>query len=278
MRQLLIILTFFPVLVFGQRFNLADTSFNTGDIFEPVILYDLGTASIRPECQKLLDSIVDFLDKNTNLVIEVGCHGNSMTCEDEVKRSRELYYSRAKAITDYLVKKGVQPIRVGPKGYGCSKPIIPDASIAMLKTEEEIEKAHQRNRRTELKILQTNFPFICIPELDTLNGQQVLLTTYKMPEYPGGQIEMFNFFIKNIKYPNEQKIIQTKVYITFVVDTMGKVRNECIYKPFFYGELSPLEIATMKIISGMPLWKPGEQFGGQKVPVRISLPIELEVK
>jgi len=39
------------------------------------------------------------------------------------------------------------------KGYGESKTVISDEQIAKLTTEKEKEKAHQKNRRTEYKII-----------------------------------------------------------------------------------------------------------------------------
>jgi hypothetical protein len=36
-------------------------------------------------------------------------------------------------------------------------PLISDLEISNMKTEEEIKKAHERNRRTELRILRTDY-------------------------------------------------------------------------------------------------------------------------
>lgn len=56
-----------------------------------------------------------------------------------------LSQNRAKAAVDYIVSKGIDPSRMVAKGYGETQLVVKNA-----KTEEE----HQRNRRTEFKILE----------------------------------------------------------------------------------------------------------------------------
>jgi outer membrane protein OmpA-like peptidoglycan-associated protein len=52
---------------------------------------------------------------------------------------------RAESSKFYMVSKGIKKDRVISKGYGETKPLIPDAA-----TEEDFQK----NRRTEFKILK----------------------------------------------------------------------------------------------------------------------------
>jgi len=49
----------------------------------------------------------------------------------------------------------------------------------------------------------------------------------KMPEYPDGEEALRKELAANIKYPEEAKIagIQGKVYVSFVVDELGKVTD-----------------------------------------------------
>src|SRR5262245_14639604 len=104
------------------------------------ILFDLDKATIRYGFD-YLDSVAAFLQKNKNLKIEVGNH-----CDE---RWEPIYATcttcnRARAITDYLISKGISSERLVAKGYNDLKPLIEGA-----KTEEE----HRKNRRTEFKIL-----------------------------------------------------------------------------------------------------------------------------
>jgi outer membrane protein OmpA-like peptidoglycan-associated protein len=157
MKQLILLLFLLPLVTIGQNYNLTDTTFKKGSIFSPDILYDLDKATLRPESEPILDSIAKFLMKNKSLVIEVGVHTDSRSGKQEMKMSRLLYESRAKSVVDYLVKKGINPLRLIYKGYGSVHLLVSDAEIAKLKTKDAIEKAHQKNRRTEFKIVRTDF-------------------------------------------------------------------------------------------------------------------------
>ena len=79
--------------------------------------------------------------------------------------------------------------------------------------------------------------------------------------------------MKNFCYPIEQAEWQGSIYITFVVDTLGNIRNECIYKSFLKGEISPVEKVVLNLIKEMPTWIPAEK-DGKKVYMRVTLPIK----
>jgi outer membrane protein OmpA-like peptidoglycan-associated protein len=89
-----------------------------------------------------LDQLLSALKNNPRLKIEVQGH-TSKTNEGE-KFNMELSNSRAIAVKDYLVSKGIPASRLQAKGYGYSKPIYTDS-----------EEEHQaKNRRVEIKILE----------------------------------------------------------------------------------------------------------------------------
>ncbi len=146
-----IILTNFIILIsvgvtYGQKFILQDTVFNVGDVLiEHDIMFDFNSAVIRSENYAFLDSMASFLLKNKNLIIEVSNHSDERGSN---QYSTCLTCKRAKAIADYLISKGIVTSRILAKGYNSSKPLIKGA-----KTEEE----HQQNRRTEFKILGTDY-------------------------------------------------------------------------------------------------------------------------
>ena len=58
---------------------------------------------------------------------------------------------------NYLVTKGIDPVRMVAKGYGETMTRITDAQIKAMKTEEEREAAHQSNRRTEFRVLSYDY-------------------------------------------------------------------------------------------------------------------------
>lgn len=97
-------------------------------------------ATILPDSQQLLDSIVDVLIANPNIKrIEIGGHtDNRGNADANLKLSQE----RAEAVRDYLVKNGVAPDRLDAKGFGAGKPKGPNIT--------PMQRA--RNRRVEFLI------------------------------------------------------------------------------------------------------------------------------
>ena len=106
-------------------------------------------------------------------------------------------------------------------------------------------------------------------------NQQVFDVVEKMPEYPGGQAALFEYLSKNVKYPAdaEKKKIEGRVLVTFVVNTDGSITDiEVVRKTF-----PSLDAEAVRVISGMPKWKPGEQ-KGKKVRVKYTVPLNFRLK
>lgn len=114
------------------------------------IFYDYNKATLRPESMSELDRVVELLKNNPTLKVELSAHTDSRGSD---AYNQKLSEQRAQSCVDYLISKGIDPSRVVAKGYGETQPVITDAEINKLKTEEEKEEAHQQNRRTEIKVI-----------------------------------------------------------------------------------------------------------------------------
>lgn len=109
------------------------------------IFYDYNKANIRPDAAIELDKLVLTLNDNPTVAIELSSHTD---CRGSDSYNLSLSERRAKSAVDYIISKGIDKSRVTSKGYGESKP---SETCACEKcTEEE----HQRNRRTEFKVLK----------------------------------------------------------------------------------------------------------------------------
>jgi outer membrane protein OmpA-like peptidoglycan-associated protein len=108
------------------------------------IYYDLDKADIRPDAALVLDSLVQIMQDNPDIYIELGSHTDSRA-DDEYNLN--LSRRRAQSAVRYIISKGIDPNRITAKGYGETQLLIKNA-----KTEEE----HQKNRRTEFKVLRYN--------------------------------------------------------------------------------------------------------------------------
>jgi len=115
------------------------------------VFFDLNKSTLRKESFIELDKLYDFLVTNEEVKIEIGGHTDS---RGDSKLNQKLSEDRAKSVYDYLIAKGINESRLAYKGYGKDRPINDDEAIAKLESEEEKEKAHQENRRTEYRIVK----------------------------------------------------------------------------------------------------------------------------
>lgn len=106
-------------------------------------------------------------------------------------------------------------------------------------------------------------------------NQKVFDIVEQMPEYPGGQAALFEFISKNVKYPDDavKKKVEGKVFVTFVVDTDGKITDVSLLRKVF----PSLDAEAIRVISAMPNWIPGKQ-KGQVVRVKYTVPIMFRLK
>lgn len=120
----------------------------------PDVLYDLGKATLRPESQDSLNFLYQTLVDNPNITIELQGHTDSRGSD---AANLKLSDARAKSCFDYLVSKGIPAERITPKGYGEKRLLMLDKDINKMKTKEEKEAAHQKNRRTVFTVLRKDY-------------------------------------------------------------------------------------------------------------------------
>jgi peptidoglycan-associated lipoprotein len=136
------------------------------------IFYDFDKWDLRPESMVTLDKLVETLNDNDSITIELMSHTDS---RNTVEYNLTLSQKRAQAVVDYLVDKGIEIGRLTAKGYGKSSPKVVDAEINRqypflkagtqlseqyintLANDEQKEIANQINRRTEFKVLKTDY-------------------------------------------------------------------------------------------------------------------------
>ncbi len=108
----------------------------------------------------------------------------------------------------------------------------------------------------------------------TIDGEPVFFIVEEMPVYPGGEDALRQFIANNIHYPVEaqEKAIQGQVYVCFVVDKTGKVRNAQIAR----GVAPSLDKEALRVVSSLPQWTPGKQ-KGQAVAVSYTVPISFKL-
>ena len=105
-------------------------------------------------------------------------------------------------------------------------------------------------------------------------NQQVFDVVEQMPEYPGGMQALFEYLGQNLKYPEDAKEqkVEGRVIAIFVVETDGSISNVEVVKPVF----PSLDAEAVRVLSGMPKWKPGMQ-SGKVVRVKYTVPINFSL-
>jgi outer membrane protein OmpA-like peptidoglycan-associated protein len=140
-------------LFYSDNFSLTantDSVFNKDIPLQPIetgalivlknIFFDTKKIELKPESITELDKIVQLLNDNPKLKIQISGHTDNVGL---AKDNLLLSNKRAKAVTNYLLQKGILITRLMAKGFGSAKPIA----------DNKIENGKSLNRRTELSVI-----------------------------------------------------------------------------------------------------------------------------
>jgi peptidoglycan-associated lipoprotein len=136
------------------------------------IQYEFGKWDLLPESVTALDSLTQLLVLNPTIVIELMAHSD---CRGDETTNSEISQKRAQSVVTYLISKGIQPGRLVAKGYGETAPKTVTKKLAReypflkqgkeltctfiesLTDEKQREICHQINRRTEFRVLSSDY-------------------------------------------------------------------------------------------------------------------------
>jgi len=113
------------------------------------VYFPLGSHIIKPESYETLEQLYKILTDNPTMRISIEGHVCCIQEDEPDATDRDtdepmLSYNRAKAIYNYLVRKGISEDRLQFRGFGKRYPIV-----AFERTEEDAEL----NRRVEIRII-----------------------------------------------------------------------------------------------------------------------------
>lgn len=107
------------------------------------IQFETNSADIDVNSFSELESLIELMKDNPNIKVEISAHTDDVGSEAYNLRLSE---KRAESVVKYLVENKVNKKQLIAKGYGESKPIVPNDS----------DENRAKNRRVELKILDVN--------------------------------------------------------------------------------------------------------------------------
>lgn len=141
-------------------------------ILLPNIFYDFNNWELRPESVTSLNTMIDILNDNPAIIVEMGAHTDARGSKEY---NLELSQKRAQAVVNYLIEHGIPAERLRAKGYAQSEPfvvtpnlhemydflpvgqILDEAFIDSLVDDEKKEIAWQTNRRTQFRVLSSDY-------------------------------------------------------------------------------------------------------------------------
>lgn len=156
----------------------------------------------------------------------------------------------------------------------------PEASIAFLykgKDAQILGWGWAGNPETLSKMDSNNMVIVLKPQqvinapATTDDGEEVYEVVEKMPKFPdGGMSGLMKYLSANIRYPEaaHKAGTQGRVTVQFVVSKDGSIGDVKVIR----GVDPTLDAEAIRVISGMPKWKPGTQ-KGEPVNVRYTVPV-----
>ena len=156
----------------------------------------------------------------------------------------------------------------------------PEASIAFLykgKDAQILGWGWAGNPETLSKMDSNNMVIVLKPQqvinapATTDDGEEVYEVVEKMPKFPdGGMSGLMKYLSANIRYPEaaHKAGTQGRVTVQFVVGKDGSIGDVKVIR----GVDPTLDAEAIRVISGMPKWKPGTQ-KGEPVNVKYTVPV-----
>ncbi len=113
-----------------------------GESFVKIILFDFNQFVIKPEYNATLDELVEYLKASNNTKISISGHTDSDGTDQE---NLFLSQNRSKAVASYIITKGIDTSRISFKGFGKTKPVLPNTS----------PENKAKNRRIEFVLIKS---------------------------------------------------------------------------------------------------------------------------
>ena len=102
------------------------------------------------------------------------------------------------------------------------------------------------------------------------DGEPIFTVVESMPQFPGGEAGLRKYLQQNLTYPSKARKagVEGKVYVSFVVNSAGKVADVKIVKGIGEG----CDEKAVQVMNNMPFWKPATQ-QGRPVSVCFVVPV-----
>lgn len=185
---------------------------------------------------------------------------------------RDINIDTSQAITDVFFEEEIIPITEQPEQVTPPPPEAPSIAETLTIVEDDadveetaIVSSEELNQAVEIKYVP-----VAVEEEEP-EEQTIFEVVEQMPEFPnGGMAGLMQYLSKNIKYPTiaQENGTQGRVTVQFVVNKDGSIVDAKVLR----GVDPYLDKEAVRVIMGMPKWKPGMQ-RGKPVRVKYTVPV-----
>ena len=185
---------------------------------------------------------------------------------------RDMNIDTSLAIPDVFFEEEIIPITEQPEQVTPPPPEAPSIAETLTIVEDDadveetaIVSSEELNQAVEIKYVP-----VAVEEEEP-EEQTIFEVVEQMPEFPnGGMAGLMQYLSKNIKYSTiaQENGTQGRVTVQFVVNKDGSIVDAKVLR----GVDPYLDKEAVRVIMGMPKWKPGMQ-RGKPVRVKYTVPV-----
>ena len=185
---------------------------------------------------------------------------------------RDIKIDTSQAITDLVFEEEIIPITEQPEQVTPPPPEAPAIAetLTIVEDDADVEETAIVSSEELNQAVEIIFVPVAVEEEEP-EEQTIFEVVEQMPEFPnGGMAGLMQYLSKNIKYPTiaQDNGTQGRVTVQFVVNKDGSIVDAKVLR----GVDPYLDKEAVRVIMGMPKWKPGMQ-RGKPVRVKYTVPV-----
>ena len=187
---------------------------------------------------------------------------------------RDVKIDTSQAVTDLVFEEEIEiPITEQPEQLPPPPQEAPSIAetLTIVDDDTEVEETEIASTEETGEAMEIKYVAPTVEEEEDPEEQTIFEVVEQMPEYPnGGMAGLMQFLSKNIKYPTiaQENGTQGRVTVQFVVNKDGSIVDAKVLR----GVDPYLDKEAVRVIMGMPKWKPGMQ-RGKPVRVKYTVPV-----
>ena len=185
---------------------------------------------------------------------------------------RDIKIDTSQAVADLVFEEEIIPITETPEQAAPPPPEAPKVAelLEIVDDKADIEEITTIINEDNQARVEVKYVPVQVVEEEP-EEQTIFEVVEQMPEFPnGGMAGLMQYLSKNIKYPTiaQENGTQGRVTVQFVVNKDGSIVDAKVLR----GVDPYLDKEAVRVIMGMPKWKPGMQ-RGKPVRVKYTVPV-----